>query len=277
VPVSDKLAAALQAYLDAGGSLIASFESGLTPGKDRFALEALGVRLRGGATLCPDGRLARHRGPGQANEYAEYILPAGRIGKGLPSTEHVMYAKGVEVEPAPNAEVLAQVIASYFDRTWERFCSHRQTPSSGRPDYPGIVRQGRVVYFAHPVFSLYNARAPRWCKTLVLNAIGILLPEPLLRHDGPSTVTATINEQASERRWVVHLLHYIPERRCREMDIIEDVIPLHELKVSVKVPRRVRSARRVPEGQELAFRQDLGRVDFLLPRLDGHQMVEMAF
>ncbi|MCK4283725.1 MAG: beta-galactosidase, partial [Candidatus Brocadiae bacterium] len=210
-------------------------------------------------------------------EYAEYILPAGRIGEGLPATEHVMYAKGVEVEAEPGAEVLAQVIAPYFDRTWEHFCSHRQTPSSGEPDYPGIVRRGNVIYFAHPIFSLYSAWGPRWCKTLLLNAVAMLLPEPLLRHDGPSTVMATVNEQAGESRWVVHLLHYIPERRCRQLDVIEDVIPLHELSVSVKVPERVRSVRCVPGGQELAFRQEGGRVDFLLPRLEGHEMVELAF
>jgi hypothetical protein len=277
VQVSDGLAAKLQGYLDAGGGLIASFESALAPSKDRFALKALGVRLRPDPTRCPDGQLARHKGFGQANDYAEYILPTGKIGEGLPPTEHVMYAKGVEVQAEPGTEVLAQVIASYFDRTHEHFCSHRQTPSSGRPDYPGIVRRGKAIYFAHPIFTLYNSRAPRWCKTLLLNAIDMLLPERLLRHDGPSTVMATVNEQAGAKRWVVHLLHYIPERRCRELDIIQDVIPLHELKVSVRIPHRIRSVRRVPEGQELAFRQERGRVDFVLPRLEGHQMVELAF
>jgi len=277
VQVSDALAAKLLSYLDAGGSLIASFESGLAPSRDNFALKALGVRLRPNPTRGADGQLARHKGFGQASDYAEYILPAGAIGRGLPPTEHVMYMKGVEVEAEPGTEVLAQVIASYFDRTWEHFCSHRQTPSSGKPDYPGIVRRGKVIYFAHPIFTLYNARAPRWCKTLLLNAVDMLLAERLLRHDGPTTVMATVNEQAGEKRWVVHLLHYIPERRCRELDVIEDVIPLHDLGASVRVPRAVRSVRRVPEAQALTFREHGGRVEFVLPRLEGHQMVELAF
>jgi hypothetical protein len=105
----------------------------------------------------------------------------------------------------------------------------------------------------------------------------MLLPERLLLHDGPSTLTATVNEQAAEKRWVVHLLHYIPERRCREIDTIEDVIPLHDVKVSVKVPRAVSSVKRVPGGEDLQHRQEGGRVHFLLPRLEGHQMVELAF
>ncbi|NLW51338.1 MAG: beta-galactosidase [Candidatus Brocadiaceae bacterium] len=277
VPVDDELAARLQGYLDAGGRLIASFESGLTPSKDRFAAAGLGVRLRPNPTRCPDGRLARDTGWEGRSAYAEYVLPSGAIGQGLPPTEHVMYAKGVEVEAQPGTDVLAPVIASYFDRTSEHFCSHRQTPSSGRPDYPGIVRRGGAVYFAHPVFSLYNAWAPRWCRTLLLNAVDMLLPEPLLRHDGPTGLMATVNEQAAERRWIVHLLHYVPERRGRELDVIEDVIPLFGLNVSVKVPGTVRSVRRVPDGGPLEFRFEGGRVDFLLQRLDGHAMVELAF
>ena len=244
--------------------------------QDRVALKALGVRLRPDATRCPDGQLARHKGAGQANDYAEYVLPTGRIGQGLPPTEHVMYAKGVEVEAEPGSEVLAQVIASYFDRTWERFCSHRQTPSSGRPDYPAIVRRGRVIYFAHPIFGLYHARAPRWCKRLLLNAIDTLLPERLLRHDGPSTVMATVNEQAAERRWVVHLLHYIPERRGADFDVIEDVIPVYDVKLSVKVPGKVRDVVLVPEQSPLKFKQKDDRIEFTVKELVGHQMIEIV-
>jgi hypothetical protein len=277
VPVTDETAAKLQACLNAGGKLIASFESGLTPEKDRFALKALGVRLRPNPTKCPDGRLARDTGWEGRSAYAEYVLPSGAIGQGLPPTEHVMYAKGVEIEAEPGTEVLAPVIASYFDRTYEHFCSHRQTPSSGRPDYPGIVRNGDAIYFAHPIFTLYNSWSPRWCKMLLLNAVDILLPEPLLRHDGPTTLMATVNEQAAEKRWVVHLLNYVPERRGRELDVIEDVLPLYGLNVSVKVPGPVKSVRRVPDGEALEHREENGRVDFLLPRLDGHAMVELAF
>ena len=37
----------------------------------------------------------------------------------------------------------------------------------------------------------------------------------------------------------MHLLHYIPERRSQDIDIIEDVIPLYDVKVSIKVPEIV--------------------------------------
>src|SRR2546422_3857235 len=38
------------------------------------------------------------------------------------------------------------------------------------------------------------------------------LPDPLVKTDAPTTAQITINRQPEERRHVVHLLHYIPER-----------------------------------------------------------------
>lgn len=276
ISVSREFAAKLEKFLAEGGKLIATGQSGLDPDGKEFVLKALGVRLRSNPTLAPDGIPAGGRDLGSRGDYADYILPRGEIGKGLPPTEHVMYMKAVEVEAEEGSEVLANVISSYFDRTWKHFCSHRQTPSSGRVDHPGIVRHGNAIYFAHPIFTIYEKNAPKWCKTLLLNAIDMLLSEPVLRHDGPSTIMATVNEQASEKRWVVHLLHYIPERRSQEIDVIEDVIPLYDVKVSVRVPQEVRAVTRVPEGQGLSFKIEDGRVEFVLPRLEGHQMIELA-
>ena len=260
IPVSDEFAARLAAYVAQGGAIVASYKSGLNAAGDAFALEELGVVLKGDAPYSPD-----------------FLLPKGAIGKGLPETEHVMYMQGMEVESAQGSEVLAHVILPYFNRTYRHFCSHRHTPSCGKVGYPGIVRHGRAIYFAHPIFTQYNQNAPHWCKVLFLNALELLLPEPVLRHDGPSTVLATINEQAEEHRWVVHLLHYVPERRSQEIDIIEDVIPLYNLKVSVRVSEQVGSVACVPEQEPLDFRQHGGRVEFVVPRIEGHQMVAISF
>ncbi len=275
IPTSPELAAKLEAYLAAGGALIASFESGMDAARREFVLGALGVRLHSEGARASDGQLVRGR-HFPAGDYVDYLLPRGAIGRGLPETEHVMYMRGVEVTPSPDAEVLADGIRSYFDRTWEHFCSHRQTPSSGQVGTPAIVRRGRAIYFAHPVFTQYNQNAPRWCKVLFLNALDLLLPEPLVRHDGPSTLQVTVNAQPALQRLVVHLLHYIPERRGNDFDVIEDVIPLHDVRLSLRVERPVRSVRCAPEGATLPFVQQDGRVEFVVPKIVGHQMVEVA-
>ena len=212
----------------------------------------------------------------ERGDYVDYILPQGEIGRGLPQTEHVMYIRGMDVHARAGAEVLAPIYPSYFDRTWEHFCSHRQTPSAGAAGNPGIVRSGSAIYFSSPIFTLYDRVAPLWCKRLFLNALEMFLPEPLVRHGGPSTLLLTLNEQAAQGRQVLHLLHYIPERRGTQFDVIEDVIPLFKVPVSVRVPGEVASVVAVG-GAPLPFAVEGDRINFTVPEVVGHQMVEINF
>jgi len=260
IPVSEALNAKLEKYLAGGGSVIATHCSGLTAAKDAVGLKALGIKLKGEAPFSPD-----------------FITPGKKINAGLPAAEHVMYLKGMEVEARPGTVVLAEVTVPYFNRTWEHFCSHAHTPSSGKPGYPGIVKKGNAIYFAHPIFAQYGKNAPLWVKKLFLNALALLLPEPLVRLDAPSSALATLNEQPAEKRQVLHLLHYVPERRGKDFDVIEDVIPIFNVKASVRVPRKVKSVVCVPQQVPLPFEQAGGRVEFTLPKLDGHQMIALNF
>ncbi|HUT20956.1 MAG TPA: beta-galactosidase trimerization domain-containing protein, partial [Anaerolineae bacterium] len=276
IPVSDAFADKLTRYLAQGGALLASFASGMDQARTQFTLDALGVRLTGEGPRDAEGRLVRGREyPG--NAYVQYLIPREQLAKGLPRTEHVMYMRGMEVEAAAKSEVLADTVSSYFDRTYKHFCSHRQTPSSGRVVQPGVVQAGRAIYFAHPIFAQYQTKAPRWCRQLFLNALDRLLSEPLVRIEAPTGTLVTLNEQQQEGRWVLHLLYYVPERRCEEFDVIEDIVPLYEVPVSVRVDRAMREVQCVPAGQHLPFDQEAGRVRFTVPVVRGHQMVALSF
>jgi hypothetical protein len=277
IPVSEALGRKLDAYLAAGGGLIATFKSGMDAAKTRFAYDALGVSLVSEGPRDAQGNLVRGR-TYPRGDYVEYVLPRGAIGAGLPETEHVLYLHGMDVAAAPDAEVLAWKAAPYFDRTYQHFCSHRQTPSSGAQGGPAVVRKGRAIYFANPIFSEYHGIAPRWEKRLFLNALAMLLPAPLTRHEGPSTLRITVNEQPAEDRMVVHLLHYIPERRSYYIDVIEDVIPLYDVPVEVRVDRPVKYVHCVPQHCVLPFRQNGSPyVKFVVPEINGHMMLEIGF
>lgn len=274
--LSKEFADKLEKYINDGGAVIASFESGMEEDGDGFKLSQFGVQVKNTLTCDIHGVPVKGKVFDRA-AYADYILPRGDIGKGIPETEHVMYIKGLEVDALRESEVLANVILPFFPRTYKHFSSHRQAPSSGKVGYAGIVKNGNVIYFAHPVFTQYRQNAPKWCKQLVLNALDMLLPEPVLKHDGPSTMICTINEQQKEKRAIVHLLHYIPQRRCEEIDIIEDVIPLYEVKVSVKVSENIQNVMLVPEQANLKYELKDGRVDFTVPKVNGHQMIAIEF
>lgn len=259
VPVSGDFEDKIKAFVAEGGALLASYKSGLNADGEAFS-DVLGIALKGDAPYSPD-----------------FLVPKGGVGEGLAHTEHVMYLKGLEVVADAGTEVLADTIVPYFNRTWEHFCSHRHTPSAGKIGYPGIVKKGQCVYFMHPVFHQYAQNAPRWVKQMVVNVLGQLLPEPVLQLQAPSTTLATVNAQPEENRWVVHLLHYIPERRGQDFDVIEDVIPIFDVGVSVRVDKDVKGVVTAPAGDALDFEQAHGRVSFTLPKLEGHEMVVLTF
>ena len=274
VLLDDALAQKIAAYQVGGGKLIASFESGLAPDLCDFALPQWGLRKTGDGAVDSQGQPVRGR-HFDKGDYVDYLRAHRALARGLRATDYVIYMRGLEVAAAPETETLASVVPAYFDRTWEHFCSHRQTPAAGHPAGPAAVRAGGLIYFAHPIFRQYHRNAPRWCKQLLLNALDILLPDPLLRHGGPSTLIAALNEQPEHSRCVLHLLHYVPERRGQEFDVIEDVLPLYKVELSLRLPAPVSTVRCVPAGETLQHATEDGRVTFTVPAIEGHQMLEL--
>jgi len=255
IPFDSTIAHKVANYLTGGGKILASHLSGLDPSGEKFVTRPLPAEKVGDLPFHPD-----------------FLLLLQDMADGLLPTEYVMYERGLQVKAADGAEVLGQIWNPYFNRTWEHFCSHNHTPVDCKSGDPGIVASWQIVYFAHPVFASFAKHGMVFYKYLVLNALRRLLPNPLIKCDAPSTLHATWNRQAEQKRSVVHLLHYIPERRTQGADYLEDIIPLHNVTLQLRgaVPRRVYLA---PSGQELAFSANGEYVTVTVPRVDGHAMV----
>ncbi len=261
IPVNGSLKSKLEFYVKNGGKVIASYKSGLTPEGDKFSSSLFGIQLKGEAPFSPDF----------------LALNGEEIGKGLPETELVMYMKGMEVVPN-GAKSLVDANLPYFNRTWEHFSSHRHTPSEGKKGYPAVTQQGNVIYFMHPIFTQYASSAPLWCKKIFLNAVEKLLPYPVLKVKNPlSSLVATVNHQPEKSRFVIHFLYYIPERRGSSFDVVEDVVPVFNLKAKLNVSQKLRKISTVPQGRNIPFKQTGKGISFTLPELMGHQMVEVSY
>lgn len=273
IPVDEVFNSKLESYIQKGGKVIATFESGLSSDKKEFNFTGLGLNLNENPTTDVYGNLVRgvfnvH------NSYTDYIIPQDELGKSLPQVEHCLYTRGVEVTPKEGTKVLAPVICSYFDRDYRHFCSHRQTPSSGKEGHPAVTRHGDATYFAHPIFTTYATRGAKWCKTLFLNALDMLLQTPLLVHNGPTTLVATLGEQVESGRLVTHLLHYIPERRA-DIDVIEDIIPVYNIEVSIQADKPIGQVLLVPQMRPIEFTVANNQVTFIVPEVKGHQMISI--
>ena len=208
---------------------------------------------------------------GEREAYPDFIVANGLLAEGLePENEYAIYQQGAVLENAQNAVLFAR--APYFPRVGRKFCSHRYTPSAGGEAYPTAALANGVLLFAHPLFAQYRDCAPGWVKQIVKNALDLLLPERLVRHDGASTVTVSLLDQPEHHRTCAHILSYIPVRKSATIDIVEERTQARDLHLTLRIPRGFTRARLVPEGIPLAVEGERVTV----PCVDGYAIVELT-
>ncbi len=261
VAVDAALADKLRAYLNNGGSLLVTDRSGLAG--DDFALaDEMGVHYNGPAEYAPD-----------------YLLLEPELLGDIEPMAHSCELQGSRVTAVPGARVLARSGAPYFNRTWDHFCSHQYAPfkeDSGEPlvvEY--CVGRGRVIYVARPLFREYATSAKRVHKQVIDNCLKRLLPAPRIgQHNLPSTAVVTVRQQNQDL--LLHLLHYVHQRRGRTLDVIEDVLPLHDVEISLRAECQPQSVQLVPEMQPVDWTWQDGYVRLRVPKVNGYQMVQLV-
>lgn len=276
VELDDALTARARAHLARGGRLLASGSSLLDRNGAGFALPEADIRHLGKNRFDPDYLVATAHSPD---------VPV--------RSAIVIHGGAMKVEPLPGARILAARAEPYFNNTWENFCSHLHSPESpGHAEEPSpaatLSAAGNVAYFAHDIFTRYRLYGQPLYRDFVRSAIRALLGGeaalPVRTENLPTAGRVNLMEQPEQRRFVLHVLHATPVLRggrpdegsdARPVEVIEDITPLADVRCVARLPRPVRGARLVPEGGELPLTFSDGAVDLTIPRVHGHQMVEL--
>lgn len=236
-------------FVAKGGKILASGVSGLDQDK-KFAFD-FGAEYLGENEYNPS-----YVRPHFDNEY---------------ETDFIVYGTSHKVDVV-GGEVLAGRVDPFFNRTKEHFCSHRHAPSCGKVGGAGVVEGKDGIYIAWDIFRDYAEKGELICKKVVLHALERLLGEDrLLKTDLQSMGIATLTEQGD--RYVAHLLYGIPTKRGNNVEIIEDLYPIHQVSLSVKLPKAVQKAYLAPQGTEIPMTMENGRATVVVPQVDCHQMV----
>lgn len=264
------LANKLEAFVADGGKLLCSAQSGLQTDSKRFVpfMELEWVEQ---SAWNPDYLVPTLQAP-TPHVRGPFVIHGG--------------AQNVRTQ-GDDWHTLATRRDPYFNRTWAHFCSHQHTPDARDSEFPGVVSNGRIAYFAHPIFTAYrDLGQPLW-RDLVKDALASLLPEPRVETNLPSSGRVYLNEQVEYSRAVLHLMYATPQKRGADasrwgsgeasVEIIEDVIPLFDVEVKLRVEQPVQTVRLVPESRDLEFVSEEGAVSFVVPRVYIHQMVEVNF
>lgn len=256
LPFDAALAAKMERYLDGGGALLLTHRAGLTPDGDRFALDT-------GAVY-----------EGESAEEPDYLVATEALGAPFTRYHQVLYERGSAVRAA-GAAVLAWVGAPYFTRLRDRFTSHEHAPYDRTTAFAAVAQHGQVIYCSSPLFRQYRHRAVPAYRDLVGRLLDRLAPARLVAApDLPTTAeVALLRQPAAGNRTMVHLIHAVPQRRGDALDLVEDVLPLHNVSVGIRAGRAVTRAHLAPQGDTLTPERRDGQTWVTVPVVRGHQVV----
>lgn len=256
-----ELAVRLQRYVDQGGKILLSGQSGLWKEKDSFALDT-GVAYRGENSGRPD-----------------YMIPYFPLCTG--NSAHVMYEQGYDIE-VTGAEVFAGRQNTYFNRDLLHYTSHQQAPNDDAHTYPAAVIHGNMAYISWNVFTDYGKLGSLHQKEMAVYAIDRLLGnEKTMCTDLVDRGVMTLTRQQKKKRYVNHLLFahttirgtFTWEGLENPMEVIEGIVPVYGVNVSLKLPQKVKDVYLAPQNEKLEFQQEGDRISYQVPRVDCHQLV----
>jgi Alpha-L-fucosidase./Beta-galactosidase trimerisation domain. len=254
ITIDECYAAKLDKYVADGGKVISAMNGGLY--NDSKYPTLFGIDYVGKNNLCPD-----------------FLIADGVLADGLANgAEYVIYMQGIKLKPN-GAEVIMNARAPYFKRDGEYFCSHSYTPSAKGEAYPSVFRNGNVISFSHPIFAQYRNNAPNWCKRVIKNALDLLLPNRLIKHNGPSTLTVTVLDQPEKKRATIHVLSYIPVRKSATIDIIEERTPAYNVDIDVNLPYKIKNAKSVVSCDNASYAD--GKIS--IPKVDGYEIIVLEY
>lgn len=275
IAVDAELEAKVNAFLAEGGKLLLTGKSGLKKDRSNFAFD-IGAEYAGESPFQPD--------------YLDFGVQSILAPEFLASPL-VMYGKSQRVKPT-TGESLVSIREPYFNRTWKHFCSHQHAPAAKLSEYVGAVRKGNILYLAHPIFTIYYGQGAVAYKDYAVKAIRLLLgDDQTLTTNMPSTARVTLTEQPDEKRYVLHLLYantiarggnvtFSPEgfvRNSSPLEVIEDLLPLRNTEVALKLPKQIKSATLEPEIGSLPFKIKNGRIILKVEEFICHQMVALHY
>ncbi|MDH7571380.1 MAG: hypothetical protein QHJ73_17525, partial [Armatimonadota bacterium] len=236
--------------------IISTAWSGADPERKGFVLPEWGLCLDGDDPLDP-----------------AYLRVGRAWSDGLPDMPVTLYDRGTSITALPGTEVVAEIVAPYFNRHWDGEHGHVYLPPDKPAGRPAVTIRGSVAHASHPLFTSYYQHAQVPMRQLISNLLRRLLPDPMLRTDGlPSFARAMVTAQPARR--MVHLLAYVPERRGAATDMIEEPIAISGASVGLRVgdnpPKRVYLA---PSEETLLCELDGQYARVAVPPFHGHALI----
>ncbi len=200
----------------------------------------------------------------------DFTVVAPSIAQKMVSSPFLNYETGLVVKPT-TATTLAYIREPFFNRTYEHYSGHRETPYRlENASYPDVIQNGNTIFLSHNLDQLYYAHGVQLHRQLFENILGLLNKAPILEVKGlQSCGRVSFLQQSSQKRYLTHLL-YTPALQRGDVTVIEDFVPISNVSISVDVPEKIKSVIQIPSGKILSFKQMGKRIVVKVPTFEMH-------
>lgn len=250
-----ELADKLRQFTANGGKVLCTGESG-TDENGEFIFD-LGVKFCGKSDFKPS-----------------YYRPNYNA-LGLSPTSYVMYSNMYNTQLTDDsAKILGSSRNSFFNRSPEHYCSHRHTPFVNEDNAPAAVVGKDGGYIAFELFGEYADVGSIILKDTVITVIDeILGTNKTLKTNLPAQGVVTLMNQKDNNRHVLHSLYASPVKRGKNVDIIEDLMPVYNTSFEIAMPENVTAVKTVPENKNIRFEYSDGILKFKIDEFVCNAMV----
>jgi nucleotide-binding universal stress UspA family protein len=262
-PVNANTAERLHAFVAQGGSVIASDRGGLLEGGERSWLERYGLAWAGRSQFQP-----------------AYMVPKENFTGDIPPYEYALYQGASQWRAAAPAVTIAQLGEPLFQRSPQRYTSHRQTPFDHETQYSAIARSGRVAVFGFPIGTSYFDEGYWVYRAALKHVLKSLVPSPVVESNAPVSTEVAVTHQAAHRdagrkeRYLVHVVNWSANRGSpRHPVFYEEPVALTDITVRLNLPLKTAAAQAVISGTALPVRQTASGVEATIPRIPIHEIV----
>ena len=236
-------------------------------------IDRAGIDFQTGEFLFDVG--ADYLGPATAD--MDYTLVGEKLPGDLVRAPFLNYIPSRKVSPKPGTEVLAAIREPYFNRTLSHYSSHANTPFKlNDADHPAVIRNGNMVYISSDLPGMYYKNGAKVHRDLFNSVLDLVHVGRMLEVDLPSSGRANLLHQPEHSRYVAHLLYATPIQRG-EVQVIEDLVPIHDTRVVIRVPEKVKTIRQIPEDVELELKRNTSGIEVVVPHFKCHTALVIGY
>ena len=257
--LSAKNVETLNQFVADGGKLLVLGEGALKKDKSGFALDVGGTYL------------------GKASYDVDYTVVSEALSKNVVRSPFLNYIPAIKIKPDSTVNLLASIREPYFSRTKSHYTSHQNTPYNLQPAiHPAIYRDGNIMVVAHPLDKMYLKYGAQIHRELFKNTLDALLTTPMVRANLPSSGRLNLLHFPEKNRYVAHLLYAVPVQRG-VAQVIDDLVPIYDTTVEIKLKENIKKAYLMPGNIELNTTKSNDKMSVIIPKFTCHTALVLEY